>query len=74
VRRRAARAVQFVRELFSSKPTTELDADPRDDPEGGLGVREPRRPIHPTLTGTAVLEAPMEEMRDVWAFADDDRG
>jgi len=74
VRRQAARAVQFIRKLFSSKPPTEPGVDPRDDFEGGLGVREPRRPLHPTLSGTAVLEAPTDEKRDVWAIGDETRG
>jgi hypothetical protein len=30
--------------------------DSEDDPEGGSGVREPRRPIKPTLDGTATLD------------------
>ena len=36
-------------------------------------VREPRRPLHPTLSGTAVLEAPPEETRDVWAVGEENR-
>jgi hypothetical protein len=67
VRQRVAR---FVRSLFSSGSSDK----PFDPPVGGLGVREPRRPLHPTLSGTAVLEAPPEERRDVRAVGDDDRG
>lgn len=64
------RIVRFVRALFSSGSYDE----PFDPPVGGVGVREPRRPLHPTLSGTAMLEAPPQEMRDVWAVADEDRG
>jgi hypothetical protein len=64
------RAKSFVRALFSSGP----DEPWLDPPAGGLGVREPRRPLRPTLSGTAVLEAPPEERRDVRAVGDDDRG
>jgi hypothetical protein len=64
------RITRFVRALFSSgSPEPWLDP-----PAGGLGVREPRRPVRPSLSGTAVLEAPPEEMRDVWAVGDEDRG
>jgi hypothetical protein len=28
------------------------------DPEGGVGVREPRQPLTPSLTGAAALELP----------------
>jgi hypothetical protein len=65
--------MQFVRELFSSDPPI----DPTDDPrglEGGLGVREPRRPFQPSLSGAVALEAPPDERRDVWAVGDEDRG
>jgi len=64
------RIARFVRALFSSGPPEPW----LEPPAGGLGVREPRRPLHPTLSGTAVLEAPPEEMRDVWAVGDEDRG
>jgi len=70
-RRRVARAVQFIRELFLSDPPADRWLEP---PVGGVGVREPRRPLLPTLSGAAVLEAPPQEMRDVWAVADEDRG
>jgi hypothetical protein len=71
-RRRARffrRAKRFVRALFSSG-SEEPWLDP---PAGGVGVREPRRPLRPMLSGTAVLEAPPEERRDVWAVGDEDR-
>jgi hypothetical protein len=32
-----------------------------DDAEGGVGVREPRRPLTPSLTGAAALELPTDE-------------
>jgi hypothetical protein len=64
VRKRIAR---FVRSLFSSGSD-----EPFDPPVGGVGVREPRRPLRPSMSGTAVLEAPPEEMRDVWAVGDED--
>jgi hypothetical protein len=38
---------------------------------GGLGVREPRRPLRPTRSGAVALEVPPDERRDVWAVADD---
>jgi len=67
------RALQFVRELFTGGPPKETDIDPRDDLEGGLGVREPLRPLPPSASGAVALEAPPEEIRDVWAVGDDDR-
>ncbi|MGH3127638.1 MAG: hypothetical protein ACRDPX_06950 [Gaiellaceae bacterium] len=35
-----------------------------DDAEGGTGVREPRRPLAPTLAGGAALELPSDESDD----------
>jgi hypothetical protein len=32
-----------------------------DDSEGGVGVREPRRPLTPSLTGAAALELPADD-------------
>ena len=64
-----ARAARFLRSLFSSTPP-----DP-DDPRGftgGVGIREPRRPLHPLSSGAVALEAPPEETRDVWAVGEDD--
>jgi hypothetical protein len=63
-----ARIVQFVRALFSSRPS---HGDWDDGSEGGLGVREPRWPFHPSLSGAVALEAPPEETRDVWAVGDE---
>ena len=63
------RFARFLRELFSSPPP-EAD-DPRGY-TGGVGVREPRRPIHPTSSGAVALEPPPTETRDVWAVGEDD--
>ncbi len=65
----AKRFVRFVRALFSSTPPAD---DPWNDTEGGLGVREPRRPLRPSLSGAVALEAPPAEPRDVWAVGEDD--
>lgn len=64
------RVVRFVRALFSTRPRDEWD----DASEGGLGVREPRRPLHPSMSGAVTLEAPPEERRDVWAVGEENRG
>ena len=65
------RFARFVRELFSSgRGPSGGSWD--DDLEGGLGVREPRRPHGPTLSGAVVLETPPTESRDVWAVGEDD--
>jgi hypothetical protein len=32
-----------------------------DDADGGVGVREPRRPLAPSLTGAAALELPADD-------------
>jgi hypothetical protein len=34
-----------------------------DETEGGVGVREPRRPLTPSLTGAAALDLPEDEPR-----------
>ena len=50
-----------------------LADDPRlDPPVGGVGVREPRRPVHPSASGAIALEPPPTETRDVWAVGDED--
>jgi hypothetical protein len=63
-----------VRALFSTAPPVESPlyppADPGDDLEGGLGVREPRRPLRPTLSGAVALELPHAEDLDVRAVGD----
>lgn len=63
------RVVRFVRALFSSTRRDEWD----EVSEGGLGVREPRRPLHPSMSGAVALEAPPEERRDVWAVGEENR-
>ena len=35
-----------------------------DDAEGGVGVREPRRPLTPSLTGAAALDLPEDDSAD----------
>jgi hypothetical protein len=63
------RFARFVRSLFSSPPP---DADDPRGFSGGVGVREPRRPLHPTSSGAVALEPPPSEARDVWAVGDED--
>ena len=62
-----SRVARFFTALFSSGRTDEWG----EDSTGGLGVREPRRPLHPALSGAVALEAPPDEMRDVWAVGED---
>jgi hypothetical protein len=60
LRRFAGRVVRSVRALFGG-------GDWRvawDDTEGGVGVREPRRPLAPTLAGGAALELPADDSDD----------
>jgi len=63
------RVARFVRSLFSTRPADEWGED--GESAGGLGVREPRRPLHPALSGAVALEAPADEARDVWAVGED---
>ena len=63
------RAVRWIRALFSSDPAED---EWGEEGAGGLGVREPRRPLHPTRSGAVALEPPPTEARDVWAFGEDD--
>jgi hypothetical protein len=62
-----SRVRRFVRRLFSSGPPPE-SAD--DELEGGVGVREPRRPLRPSSSGAVALEAPPEQ-KDVRAIGED---
>jgi hypothetical protein len=65
------RIARFFRALFSSGPGWAAD-DPRwDEPAGGVGVREPRRPRFPSRSGTVALEPPPDDRRDVWAVGAD---
>jgi len=64
---------RFLRALFSSGRSPG-EGMPFDPPVGGVGVREPRRPLHPTSSGAVALESPPTETRDVWAVGDEDRG
>jgi hypothetical protein len=64
------RLVRFVRQLFgggSSLPPENLSWE---GPEGGVGVREPRRPRPPTRSGAVALEPPPEETRDIRAVGE----
>ncbi len=51
------RITRFVHALFGGGATEEGWADA----EGGVGVREPRRPLAPSLTGGAALDLPTDE-------------
>ena len=57
-----SRAMKFVRELFSSGPNSNWELD---RPDGGVGVREPRKPRPPVLSGAVALERPPDESGDV---------
>jgi hypothetical protein len=50
--------VRFVRALFGGGSGRDAW---NDDPDGGVGVREPRRPLTPSLTGAAALELPADD-------------
>jgi hypothetical protein len=63
------RFAQFLRSLFSSPPP---DADDPRGFSGGVGVREPRKPMGPTSSGSVALEPPPTEARDVWAVGEHD--
>jgi hypothetical protein len=63
------RVARFVRAFFSSGPLSDVWEDGLD---GGVGTREPRRPIRPSLSGAVALEAPPAERRDVRAIGEDD--
>jgi hypothetical protein len=56
-RRLPRRIARFVRALFGGGSLP----DSWDDTEGGVGVREPRRPLTPSLTGAAALELPTDD-------------
>jgi hypothetical protein len=54
IRRRISR---FVRALFGGSAS---GGGWDDETAGGVGVREPRRPLQPSLTGAAALDAPQD--------------
>jgi hypothetical protein len=64
------RALDRIRAIFSSATLEEPD-DPSDDLEGGLGVREPRRPLRPSAAGAVALEIPPAERTDVRAVGEE---
>jgi hypothetical protein len=53
---------RFVHSLFAGGATEEGWGGA--DAEGGVGVREPRRPLTPSLTGGATLDLPTDESND----------
>jgi hypothetical protein len=60
-RRIPERIARAVRALFGGDSGRDSW---NDDPEGGVGVREPRRPLVPSLTGAASLELPPDDSGD----------
>jgi hypothetical protein len=65
------RVLDAVFELFSGGCSPVPDIGP-PDLEGGLGVREPRRPLHPSLAGGVALDVPPPaHTRDVWSVAEE---
>ena len=62
------RIARRVRQLFTSGPPP---SDTDDELEGGVGVREPRRPHRPSQSGAVALEPPPTEQRDVRAIGED---
>ena len=56
------RITRFVHALFGGGATEEGWG--WSDAEGGVGVREPRRPLTPSLTGGATLDLPTDESKD----------
>jgi hypothetical protein len=55
------RIARFVRALFGGGSARDAWDD---ESEGGVGVREPRRPLTPSLTGAAALELPPDDGDD----------
>ena len=56
-RRLPRRIARFVRALFGGGSSR----GDWDDVEGGVGVREPRRPLVPSLSGAAAVEPPADD-------------
>ncbi len=52
------RLAGFVRALFGGGST---GGSWEEEAEGGVGVREPRRPLTPSLTGATALELPADD-------------
>ena len=69
-KRARTRVLDAVLELFSGNSPTSPDIGP-PDLEGGPGVREPRRPLHPSLAGGVPLDLPPADTRDIWAVGDE---
>jgi hypothetical protein len=69
-----SRVARRIRALFSSTPPDEYGDDVFDQLEGGLGVREPRRPLRPSTGGAVALDVPPPQTRDVWAVGEEDGG
>jgi hypothetical protein len=59
------RIARFAHALFGGGST----GDSSEGRSGGTGLREPRRPLTPSLSGAVALEIPMDETRDVRAVA-----
>jgi hypothetical protein len=51
------RIARIVRALFGGSASA---GTWDDETEGGVGVREPRRPLAPSLTGAAALDLPAD--------------
>jgi hypothetical protein len=62
IRNLPKRIARFVRAIFGGGSSTG-GWDESSDAEGGVGVREPRRPLTPSLTGAAALDLPADEAR-----------
>jgi len=62
IRNLPKRIARFVRAVFGGDPSPG-GWDESGDAEGGVGVREPRRPLMPSLTGAAALDLPDDEAR-----------
>jgi hypothetical protein len=60
VRRLRRRISRFVRALFGSGSS----GDRWEELDGGVEVREPRRPLAPTLSGGAALDLPDDDSPD----------
>jgi len=60
LRRLPRRIVRAIRALFGGGDWRST----WDDADGGTGVREPRRPLAPTLAGGAALELPSDDSDD----------